>query len=188
MPKVGPIEGWRMAMVADEPMCWNAWPRPTVVVVLPSQAGWGDGGDDDVLRFGRSAIFSMASSVIFAAPEPYGSRHSAGMPALAAISVSGRRSPGGDLEIGREGHGFPKETLEPGLGSVGRAYQLFHDAEGFRIVNQPKANGSCRVGGRGQPPTAREPFRHGVRISASKAGCALPSDHPLSPLPARGRP
>ena len=41
MPKVGPIEGWRMAIVAVRPMCWKAWPKPTVVVVLPSPSGVG---------------------------------------------------------------------------------------------------------------------------------------------------
>ena len=41
MPKVGPIEGWRMAMVAFLPMWLKPWPRPTVVVVLPSPSGVG---------------------------------------------------------------------------------------------------------------------------------------------------
>ena len=41
MPKVGPIDGWRMVIVACLPMCLNAWPSPTVVVVLPSPSGVG---------------------------------------------------------------------------------------------------------------------------------------------------
>ena len=60
-----------MAMVADEPMCWNACPSPTVVVVLPSPRGVGVMAETTTyLAFGRSDIASMASSLIFAAPEP----------------------------------------------------------------------------------------------------------------------
>jgi hypothetical protein len=35
------MEGWRMATVARLPIYESAWPRPTVVVVLPSPSGVG---------------------------------------------------------------------------------------------------------------------------------------------------
>jgi hypothetical protein len=74
MPKVGPIEGCRIAIVAVLPMWLNAWPRPTVVVVLPSPSGVGrDGADDDVLARGLLDSSSIASSLILATPAPYGS-------------------------------------------------------------------------------------------------------------------
>ena len=41
IPKVGPMEAWRMATVACRPTQARAWPRPTVVVVLPSPSGVG---------------------------------------------------------------------------------------------------------------------------------------------------
>ncbi len=92
MPKVGPIDGCRMAIVAEDPMCWKAWPSPTVVVVLPSPSGVGVMAETTTyLARGRSAIASMASSLIFAAPVPYGSRWSDEIPAVAATSSSGFR-------------------------------------------------------------------------------------------------
>ena len=39
MPKVGPMDAWRMAIVACLPTQARACPRPTVVVVLPSPSG-----------------------------------------------------------------------------------------------------------------------------------------------------
>ena len=41
MPKVGPIDAWRMAMVARLEIWRMAWPSPSVVVVLPSPSGVG---------------------------------------------------------------------------------------------------------------------------------------------------
>ena len=41
IPNVGPIDGWRMAIVAFLPMWRKAWPNPTVVVVFPSPSGVG---------------------------------------------------------------------------------------------------------------------------------------------------
>src|SRR5215467_10228374 len=41
MPKVGPMDGCRIATVARLPMCRNPCPSPTVVVVLPSPSGVG---------------------------------------------------------------------------------------------------------------------------------------------------
>jgi hypothetical protein len=41
MPKLGPSDGSRRQITAREPMRFNASPRPTVVVVLPSPAGVG---------------------------------------------------------------------------------------------------------------------------------------------------
>ena len=47
---------------------------------------------------------------------------------------------GGDLEIGREGHGLPqRNSAEPGPGlTSGERTSVFHDAEGFRIVESAK--------------------------------------------------
>ena len=71
MPKVGPIDGWRMAMTARLPMCFIAWPRPTVVVVLPSPSGVGViAVTTTYLAFGRSASSSIASSLILATLSP----------------------------------------------------------------------------------------------------------------------
>ena len=45
MPKVGPCEGCRMAVITFFPRCTpSAWERPTVVVVLPSPRGSGSDG------------------------------------------------------------------------------------------------------------------------------------------------
>ena len=41
MPKQGPSEGSRMAIMAFLPILLRPSPRPTVVVVLPSPAGVG---------------------------------------------------------------------------------------------------------------------------------------------------
>jgi hypothetical protein len=40
-PEVGPIEACRIETVARRPMWRIAWPRPMVVVVLPSPSGVG---------------------------------------------------------------------------------------------------------------------------------------------------
>ena len=71
MPNVGPIDGWRTAMVARFPMWRNACPRPTVVVVLPSPSGVGVTAETTTYRArGRSASSSMASSLILATESP----------------------------------------------------------------------------------------------------------------------
>src|SRR6266513_614548 len=90
MPNVGPIEGWRMATIAGRPMCASAWPRPTVVVVLPSPSGVGVIAETTTyLALGRPASSSIASSLIFATSWPYGSSRCAPMPIIAAISGIG---------------------------------------------------------------------------------------------------
>src|SRR6266851_1645852 len=92
MPKVGPMDGCRMATVARLPMYESAWPKPTVVVVLPSPSGVGVIAETTTyLAFGRSASSSMASSRILATSYPYGSRRCGPMPILAAISGIGKR-------------------------------------------------------------------------------------------------
>jgi hypothetical protein len=71
MPKVGPIDGCRMAMVARLPMSDRAWPRPTVVVVFPSPNGVGVIADTTTyFAFGCDASSSIASSLIFATSYP----------------------------------------------------------------------------------------------------------------------
>src|ERR1700693_4455795 len=90
MPNVGPIDGWRMPTVARLPMYDRAWPRPTVVVVLPSPSGVGVIAETTTyLAFGRSASSSIASSLIFATSYPYGSSRCGPMPIWAAISGMG---------------------------------------------------------------------------------------------------
>src|SRR6266699_3428039 len=90
MPNVGPIEGWRMATIAGRPICASAWPRPTVVVVLPSPSGVGVIAETTTyLAFGRPASSSIASSLIFATSWPYGSSRCCPMPIIAAISGIG---------------------------------------------------------------------------------------------------
>src|SRR5229473_2095439 len=92
MPKVGPMDGCRMATVARLPMNESAWPKPTVVVVLPSPSGVGVIAETTTyLAFGRYASSSMASSRILATSYPYGSRRCGPMPILAAISGMGKR-------------------------------------------------------------------------------------------------
>src|SRR6266851_140317 len=90
MPNVGPIDGWRIATIAGRPMCDRAWPRPTVVVVLPSPNGVGVIAETTTyLALGRPASSSIASSLILATSCPYGSSRCAPMPILAAISGIG---------------------------------------------------------------------------------------------------
>jgi hypothetical protein len=49
----------------------RAWPRPTVVVVLPSPRGVGVTAETTTyFAFGRDASSSMASSLIFATSYP----------------------------------------------------------------------------------------------------------------------
>src|SRR3989442_15658721 len=92
MPNVGPIEGWRMATIAGRPMCESAWPRPTVVVVLPSPSGVGVIAETTTyLAWGRPLSSSIASSLIFATSFPYGSRRCGPMPILAATSGIGSK-------------------------------------------------------------------------------------------------
>src|SRR4051794_15487793 len=90
MPNVGPIEGWRMAMTDFLPMCFIAWPSPTVVVVLPSPSGVGVIAETTTyLAFGRSDSSSIAASLIFARLSPYGSIRCLPMPISRAMSSSG---------------------------------------------------------------------------------------------------
>src|SRR3989442_7406078 len=92
MPNVGPIEGWRMATIAGRPMCESAWPRPTVVVVLPSPSGVGVIAETTTyLAWGRPLNSSIASSLILATSFPYGSRRCGPMPILAATSGIGSK-------------------------------------------------------------------------------------------------
>ena len=87
MPNVGPIEGWRIAITLFLPMCLNAWPRPTVVVVLPSPSGVGVMAETTTyLALGRSASSSIAASLILASESPYGSIRCGPIPIWAAMS------------------------------------------------------------------------------------------------------
>ena len=71
IPNVGPIDGWRMAIVAFLPMWRKAWPNPTVVVVFPSPSGVGVTAETTTYRaVGRSASSSMASSFTLATESP----------------------------------------------------------------------------------------------------------------------
>jgi hypothetical protein len=74
MPNVGPIDGWRSEITAFLPTCFIAWPRPTVVVVLPSPSGVGViAVTTTYFAFGRSASSPIASRLILASSRPYGS-------------------------------------------------------------------------------------------------------------------
>ena len=70
-PRVGPIEGWRSAITARDPIRHNAWPRPTVIVVFPSPAGVGV-MEDTTTSFpsGRSRLARRAASGILALVRP----------------------------------------------------------------------------------------------------------------------
>ncbi len=75
-PNTGPSDGSRMAISAFSPMWLNAWPRPTVVTVLPSPIGV---GVIPVTRMSLpsspSAVMrSMASRLTLALCSPYSSR------------------------------------------------------------------------------------------------------------------
>src|SRR5215472_1710699 len=90
MPNVGPIDGCRIATVDVRPMCFMAWPRPTVVVVLPSPSGVGVMAETTTyFALGRPASSSIASSLILATSWPYGSSRCEPMPMLSAISGMG---------------------------------------------------------------------------------------------------
>ncbi len=74
IPKVGPIEGCRIATVARLPMCLNPCPRPTVVVVLPSPSGVGViAVTTTYFALGALASSPMAASLIFMTCSPRGS-------------------------------------------------------------------------------------------------------------------
>src|SRR5690242_341960 len=90
MPNVGPIEGWRIAMVARLPILPSASPSPTVVVVLPSPSGVGVIAETTTyLARGLSLSSSIASSLILATSCPYGSSSRSLMPIRSAISGMG---------------------------------------------------------------------------------------------------
>src|SRR4051812_54538 len=90
MPNVGPIDGWRMAITLFLPRCLKAWPRPTVVVVLPSPKGVGVIAETTTyFAFGLSLSSSTALSLILARLSPYGSIRCGPMPIWAAMSSSG---------------------------------------------------------------------------------------------------
>ena len=179
MPKVGPIEGWRMAMVADDPMLERLTETDGGGLAFTKRGG-GDGGDNDVFRL--RAIGHLLDGVErdLCGARAVRPRHSAGMPALAAISVSGwrfaweaiSRSDGKDMVS-------PKETLRsPGLGYVGRAYQRVPRCGRFRIVNQQRLTGSLSGREAGvSPPTARRAVPSPPCGSRRRPRCALPSIH-----------
>src|SRR5215471_13907738 len=90
IPNVGPIEACRIEIVARLPMCRIAWPRPTVVVVLPSPSGVGvTAVTTTYLAFGRSASSSIAFRSIFATFSPYGCTSHGGRPMSSATSAIG---------------------------------------------------------------------------------------------------
>ena len=77
-------------ITARLPMCFIAWPSPTVVVVLPSPSGVGViAVTTTYFAFGRSASSSIASRRILARLDPYGSSRCSPMPICDAISGSG---------------------------------------------------------------------------------------------------
>src|SRR5712691_3657749 len=90
VPNVGPIDACLIAIVALLPMWLIAWPRPTVVVVLPSPSGVGVMPvTTTYLARGRLASASMAARSILATCSPYGRSSHGGMPAVSAISEIG---------------------------------------------------------------------------------------------------
>ena len=106
-----------------------------------TKRGGGDGGDNDVFRL--RAIGHLLDGV---------ERDLCGARAVRLEALGGDAGVGGDLgewmeirlggdlEIGREGHGFPqRNSAEPGPGlTSGERTSVFHDAEGFRIVESAK--------------------------------------------------
>src|SRR5829696_6039930 len=81
-----------MAITDFLPMCFIAWPRPTVVVVLPSPSGVGVMAETTTyFAFGRSDSSSIAASLILARLSPYGSIRCLPMPISRAMSSSGDR-------------------------------------------------------------------------------------------------
>src|SRR6266480_6766224 len=92
MPNVGPIDGCLIATVARLPMCRNACPRPTVVVVLPSPSGVGVIAVTTMyFALGASASSSIADSLIFTTCSPYGSSRCMPRPTSLAMSSTGFR-------------------------------------------------------------------------------------------------
>src|SRR6266446_2839986 len=91
MPSVGPIDGSRRAMTARAPMRARAWPRPMVMVVLPSPAGVGViAVTTTSLPSGPARRERSAGSRTFALSQPYGSHSSAASPSSRAMSAIGR--------------------------------------------------------------------------------------------------
>ena len=95
MPRIGPSEGSRSAIITLWPARARESASPTVVVDLPSPAGVGDIAETSTTlpgaRGGPPAVepASFAGS-IFALYRPWKSRASALIPAAAAISSIGR--------------------------------------------------------------------------------------------------
>jgi len=71
MPKVGPIDGWRMQSMTFLSIRPIAWVNPTAVVVLPSPRGVGVMAVTSMyLPSGRSARRSRISSFTLALTDP----------------------------------------------------------------------------------------------------------------------
>ena len=99
--------GWRRLMTALLPMCFIAWPRPTVVVVLPSPSGVGVMAvTTTYFAFGRSAQLvdrlepDLGQVVAVRFEQVRADAHLGG-----DVGERRQRAGAGDLEIGREGHG-----------------------------------------------------------------------------------
>ena len=95
-------------MVADEPMCWNAWPSPhgRGGLALAERSG-GDGRDDDVLGAGP-VLHSLDGIEV-----DLGGARAVGLEAV--LGDAGMRGDltewlqtcaGGDFQVGRNAHAF----------------------------------------------------------------------------------
>ena len=91
MPKVGPIDGWRMAAIAFFPIWPSPWVSPTVVVVFPSPSGVGVMAVTSMyLPRGFSPIRWSASRWTLAFDGPYEITSSGRSPICSASSLMGR--------------------------------------------------------------------------------------------------
>ncbi len=71
MPRVGPMDGSRSAMTGLAPIRQRAWPKPMVMVVLPSPAGVGVIEETTTsLPSGRSRLAWRADSKTLAFVRP----------------------------------------------------------------------------------------------------------------------
>src|SRR6185312_4808956 len=160
MPKVGPIDGCLIATVARLPMCRNACPRPTVVVVLPSPSGVGViAVTTTYLAFGASASSSIADSRIFTTFSPYGSSRCMPRPISPAMPSTGFSC--APRAISRSvGNGMPGLLDSGGIESVDLYGEL--GARGEQGVEQVPAGGSL---------TVQEVGRGAAHVVADDVGC-----------------
>src|SRR6266516_3144367 len=143
IPNVGPIEACLSAIVARLPMCRIAWPRPTVVVVLPSPSGVGVIAVSTMyFALGSSSSSSIADSLIFTTCSPYGSSRCMPRPTSLAMSSTGFRC--APRAISRSlGNAMPGLLDSRGFESVDFNGEL--GARGEQGVEQVLAGGSLAV-------------------------------------------